>query len=104
MSGAPQVMLESLCYHAQQCAEKALKAVLVARGVPAPKTHSIGLLPDLLSEQMTVPEEVEETAVLTDYAVLCRYTGDVEPISLQEYERAVRLAETALAWARKATG
>ncbi len=104
MSGAPQVMLESLCYHAQQCAEKALKAVLVARGVPAPKTHSIGLLLDLLSEQMTVPEEVEETAVLTDYAVLCRYPGDVEPISLQEYERAVRLAETALAWARKATG
>lgn len=29
MVGVPQVMIESLCYHAQQCAEKAMKAVLV---------------------------------------------------------------------------
>lgn len=104
MSGTPQVMLESLCYHAQQCAEKALKAVLVARDIAIPKTHSIGLLLDLLSEQMAVPQQVEETAVLTDYAVLCRYPGDAEPITPQEYERAVRLAETALAWAQKVTG
>ena len=103
MSGTPQVMLESLCYHAQQCAEKALKAVLVAQGIAIPKTHSIVLLLDLLSEQGTVPQEVEETAVLTDYAVLCRYPGDAEPVTQQEYERAVRLAETALAWARKVT-
>jgi HEPN domain-containing protein len=104
MSGTPQVLLESLCYHAQQCAEKALKAVLIARGIPAPKTHNIGLLLDLLSEQMVVPQELEETAVLTDYAVLCRYPGDTEPVSLEEYQRAIRLAEVALAWARKVTG
>jgi HEPN domain-containing protein len=104
MSGTPQVLLESLCYHAQQCAEKALKALLIARGIPAPKTHNIGLLLDLLSEQMVVPQELEETAVLTDYAVLCRYPGDTEPVSLEEYQRAIRLAEVALAWARKVTG
>jgi HEPN domain-containing protein len=104
MSRTPQVMLESLCYHAQQCAEKALKAVLVARGIPVPRTHSVGVLLDLLSEQMLVPQEVEETAVLTDYAVASRYPGDAEPVSLEEYKHAIRLAETALAWARKVTG
>ena len=34
MSASPNVMLESLCYHAQQCAEKSLKAVLVALSCP----------------------------------------------------------------------
>jgi HEPN domain-containing protein len=80
-----------------------LKAVLVARDIPIPRTHSIGLLLDLLSGHVTIPDEVEETAALTDYAVMCRYPGDVEPVSLQEYERAVRLAEAVLAWARKMT-
>ncbi|MGD0091486.1 MAG: HEPN domain-containing protein [Planctomycetota bacterium] len=28
----PEILLETLCFHAQQAAEKSLKAVLVARG------------------------------------------------------------------------
>jgi HEPN domain-containing protein len=75
MSGVPNVMLESLCYHAQQCAEKALKAALITRGIPVPRTHSIGLLLDSLSEHMMIPQDVEEAAVLTDYAVMCRFPG-----------------------------
>lgn len=31
-------MLESLCYHAQQAAEKALKAVLVLQGILGPRS------------------------------------------------------------------
>jgi HEPN domain-containing protein len=104
MPRAPEIMLEGLCYHAQQCAEKALKAVLTNRCVPAPKTHSVGLLLDLLSEQMAIPSEVEEAAVLTDYAVMCRYPGDAEPVTQQEYEQAVHLAEIVLIWARKVIG
>ena len=82
-AGAPNVMLESLCYHAQQCAEKALKAVLVAYGLPGRKTHSIGLLLELLSEHVTDPPEVQDAAILTDYAVACRYPGDAEPVRRQ---------------------
>jgi HEPN domain-containing protein len=29
-----EVLLESLCFHAQQAVEKSLKAVLVGRGIP----------------------------------------------------------------------
>ncbi len=35
----PEVLLEALCFHAQQAAEKALKAVLIAHRIPFPKTY-----------------------------------------------------------------
>lgn len=100
MSSIPNVMLESLCYRAQQCVEKALKAALIARGIPVPRTHSIGLLLDSLSEHMMIPKDVEEAVVLTDYAVMCRYPGDVEPVTESDYQRAIYLAETVLAWVK----
>ncbi len=101
MSGVPNVMLESLCYHAQQCAEKALKAALIARGIPVPRTHSIGLLLDSLAERTIIPQDVEEAAVLTDYAVMCRYPGDAEPVTEADYQRAVHLAATVLTWVKQ---
>ncbi|HPC93810.1 MAG TPA: HEPN domain-containing protein [Sedimentisphaerales bacterium] len=100
-SGVPDVMLESPCCHAQQCAEKSLKAVPITYGVGIHRTHSIGLLLDLLGERTLVPPEVEEAAILTDYAVASRYPGDTEPITQSDYEKAVHLAETVFAWARQ---
>ena len=37
-------------FHAQQCAEKYLKALLVARGQVFPKTHDLAALSDLCSQ------------------------------------------------------
>jgi len=34
------ILAETLCFHAQQAAEKALKAVLVHVGIEFPRTHS----------------------------------------------------------------
>ena len=45
---APAILLESLCFHAQQAAEKALKAVLIAHDIRYPKTHNISTLLDFL--------------------------------------------------------
>jgi len=98
-SGVPNVMLESLCYHAQQCAKKALKAALVACGVAVHRTHNIGLLLDLLSEHTDIPGELQPAAILTDYAVASRYPGDAEPVTHSEYEQALHLAEMVLVWA-----
>jgi len=103
VSGVQKVMLESLCYHAQQCAEKALKAALVACGLPVRKTHSIGLLLDLLSDRVTIPSEVGDAAILTDYAVTSRYPGDAEPVTVSDYQQAVKLAEAVLTWAEQVT-
>ena len=36
-----KVRYETLCFHAQQTAEKAIKAVLVHYNKPFPRTHSI---------------------------------------------------------------
>ena len=93
------ILLETLCFHAQQAAEKALKGVLVARGSRCPRTHSIGRLLDLLAREAPVPEEVQAAASLTDYAVAARYPGDFEPVDDTEYREAIRLAEAVVSWA-----
>ena len=45
---SPKMLLENLCFHTQQTAEKALKAVLIALSIPFPRTHSIRRLLALL--------------------------------------------------------
>jgi HEPN domain-containing protein len=99
---SPDMLLEGLCFHAQQTAEKALKALLIALGIDFPRTHSIRRLLDLLPADLNVPESIQETASLTDYAVLTRYPGDLEPVDEEEYQEAIRLAETVLSWVEQA--
>jgi HEPN domain-containing protein len=99
-----KVLREGLCFHAQQAAEKALKAVLIARGIPFPKTHNIKTLFDLLPQSIVPPLEVQDAASLTDYAVGSRYPGDLEPVTEEEYREAVRLAETVVQWAESLVG
>ena len=93
------VLLEDLCFHAQQAAEKAFKAVLIARSVSVPRTHSITRLLELMPESGALPQAVREAAVLTDYAVATRYPGAYEPVEDQEYREAVVLAESVVSWA-----
>ena len=40
----PDVLFEDACFDAQQVVEKALKALLVLRGVQVPRTHAISEL------------------------------------------------------------
>ncbi len=99
LSPPPGVLLENLCFHAQQAAEKGLKAVLLAQGTPFPRTHSVGTLVDLLPEGVSAPRELEDAASLTDYAVMSRYPAATEPVDEEEYQEAVRLAEAVVSWA-----
>ena len=39
--GQPDVLLEDLCFDAQQACEKALKALFVLKAAAVPRTHSI---------------------------------------------------------------
>jgi HEPN domain-containing protein len=96
----PGVLLEGLCFHAQQAAEKAIKAVLVSRNIPVPRTHNVGTLLDLVPRDLSAPQEVQAAAILTDYAVSTRYPGDVEPVGYDEYRAAVQHAEAVLLWAQ----
>jgi HEPN domain-containing protein len=98
--GGPRVLPEMLCFHAQQAVEKSLKAVLLAKQVEFPKTHNLKVLLDLIPPTVPPPPEADCTAALSDYAVSSRYPGEYEPVSEEEYQEAVRLADAAVAWAQ----
>ncbi|MGH8568634.1 MAG: HEPN domain-containing protein, partial [Gammaproteobacteria bacterium] len=97
-------LIEALCFHAQQAAEKAIKAVLIAKGIAPPHTHNIGSLIDRLPSEVVVPFDLHEVSGLTDFAVTARYPGEIEPITEEEYHDAVKLAEAVVLWAEAFTG
>ncbi len=93
------VYWEDLCFDAQQAVEKGLKAFLIARKIPFRFVHDVGeLLNLLLGDGVEVPDDVLETAELTEYAVEARYPGTYEPVTEEEYNRAAELAQIAVAW------
>lgn len=92
------IFLEDLCFEAEQAAEKALKALLIYLSGDYPKVHVFALLLERLEQYVVVPEPVREVVELSDYAVQIRYPGDYYPVSEDEYERALKLAERVLHW------
>jgi HEPN domain-containing protein len=68
-------------YHCQQAAEKAIKAWLVFRDSPFPKTHDLEALLALDLERSPALVELTDPArILSPYAVEFRYPGDlIEP-------------------------
>ena len=96
----PDVLFEDTCFDAQQAVEKALKALLVLRGVQVPRTHAISELITMLAElKFDMPAEVHEASALTDYAVAARYPGPSEPVLIEDYEKAVAIAAAVVSWA-----
>lgn len=97
-----EISPEIACFHAQQCAEKSLKALLLTKQIQFPRTHVIEFLLDLLSDAgVAVPEEVDEAVILTQYAVQTRYPGVWEPVTRDEAREAAALAARVLAWAAR---
>ena len=47
-AGPPVPLREGICYHAQQCCEKYLKAILEEAGQPIPKIHDLLILHGLV--------------------------------------------------------
>lgn len=83
---------DTICFHAQQCIEKCLKAILVAHGIEFRKVHDLGELMVLLPLRHRPSLDETEQARLTEYATVTRYPGDYEPISLSEARQAVKIA------------
>ena len=80
-------------FHAQQAAEKFLKALLTQQGVAFPRTHDISVIL-LLAEQCRpgIGEALEDAYLLTPYGVDVRYPGEDAPLTREEGVEAVRLA------------
>jgi len=84
----PDIAGEILGFHAQQTAEKILKAVLAYQEIEFPCTHRLTDLIDLGKEHgIVVPERLEDIRFLTPFAVEFRYDiyeEDEEPVDFEE--------------------
>lgn len=95
------ICYEDLCYEAQQCSEKALKALLIFLKQEIPKVHSFHILLEKLEQHIEIPEEIKDVIELNNYAVQTRYPGDYLSLEKEEYERALEITGRVLNWVVK---
>ena len=85
---------ENVGFHAQQAAEKFIKAFLVRHQVEFPKSHDVALLRQLVARvDSKLAEKLATADALTPYGVEFRYPGDLPSVSRDEGETALRLAQ-----------
>lgn len=91
------------CFLAQQAAEKALKAGLIAAQIDFPFVHNLDLLKQLLPEDWQTRQDVLDLSQLTSWTTAARYpTLDEEPTevdaiaALKDAEAIVSLIQTDL--------
>ena len=76
MAVADSPNYDAVCFHAQQCVEKYLKARLSESGVAFPKIHDLGALLDLILPIEPTWESLrEDLDALSSRAVEVRYPG-----------------------------
>lgn len=98
----PEVYLEDLCFEAQQAAEKAIKSVMIKRGIEFPYVHDLARLLSILEAAgEVVPETVMQAEELTQYAMSTRYPSLEQPVSERDHNEAVRVAEAVVHWAEE---
>ena len=85
--------VDGATFHAQQAAEKYLKALLVWHQIEFPKTHDIAALLKLAeSADPEIPQLLTDATELTPYGVEYRYPGDYPEATLDDAKQAVDLA------------
>jgi len=82
-----------IAYHAQQCAEKYLKAYLIYYRIDFPYTHNIAQLLELCPDKQQWGTSLEDAEELTPFAITARYPGEDEPVNELEARRAIDIAE-----------
>lgn len=88
-SGVPYRLI---AYHAQQCAEKYLKAFLVYHEIDFPYTHNIGRLLELCAEKGDWARNLPEADELTPFVITARYPSEQETVTREESLRAIEIA------------
>lgn len=72
--GDDDISPEIVGFHAQQAIEKLLKALLISKIIPFRRTHNLGELLDVFSENgIEVPDTLYDIDDLTPFAVEYRY-------------------------------
>jgi len=81
------------CFHAQQAAEKALKALLLGCGCNVPRTHDLDQIRDELPTGPAAKERFPRLGALTVWAIASRYPGEWPEATREDAESARDLAQ-----------
>ena len=99
---APEIPWDTICFHAQQAAEKFLKAFLVFHAQPPVPTHDlVALLASCVPLNPALAARQQDCQKLSYYAVAVRYPSDLyeptETDARQMIEAANRIRSEVLA-------
>jgi HEPN domain-containing protein len=93
-----------VCFHIQQSVEKAVKAVLTAKGVDFPWTHDLENLAKLLPASGLDPNVREGFRRLTPFAVAQRYPEPGDILEAAQVGEFMDLGAKVLEWAKVELG
>ena len=86
---------EIICYHCQQCAEKAVKALYALEDMVNPRWHDFRALAVGLPASYMLSESGADFALLQPFAVAVRYPYEIE-LGPGDEEKAIEAAEAIL--------
>lgn len=95
--------IEIICYHCQQAAEKAIKALILYFGAEGgmPKLHDLSFLLGQIKNKTAVEEKYYDYAdTLSPYGVAVRYPNELF-LEERHAKEAIRYAEEILQWVEK---
>lgn len=85
---------DTICFHAQQCAEKYLKSYLTFKDIAVEKTHDLAKINNSCINVDPEFEELSDAAeILSGYAVEIRYPDAFYEYSIEEAREAVERAK-----------
>jgi len=93
---------EIICYHCQQSAEKAIKAVIIANGAKGglPKLHDLSFLLNQIKNAVKIEEKYYDYAdTLTPYGVSVRYPNELG-LEERHAKEALQISKEMLDWAK----
>lgn len=94
--------LEIICYHCQQSAEKAIKALIIYHGAEGglPKKHNLSLLLSQIKNMEDIPEKYYDYAdILTPYGIAAKYPNELF-LEERHADQAIRFADEILSWVK----
>ena len=86
---AEEIPIDACCFHAQQAAEKYLKAYLVSKQISFPKTHDLQALLNICVVVDYIFNQLTEPIIgLSDYAIAPRYPDAFDDLTIDDAKKA----------------
>lgn len=90
---------ENICYHAEQCVEKSLKALLVHLEKAVPITHDLGVITERVNQFLPIEIHADLTSY-TEFATTRRYEESDMVLEADDLSAAIKVAEDVLSWVK----